>query len=170
MLRKKTEQQTVANPLKTQQQLSFESQWKAEESKAEPATSSKPMIASVSEKFVDDEFNDLGRGQFASQLSFDSASFNTNVLESFDQQFSAPFGSRSGIPGLDIAPELEAEVEEEDEPMDIIDLDDEQDYLPDDKSFLSDPPPMPNFKKPKRLVVMIGELLNKPGRDRRPNK
>lgn len=205
MQRKKGDQKMTANPLKTQQQLSFESQWKTEEPKpAQPAlpptiqasTSKAPIPTPETESFAEDEteFSDArNMNNFASKafhsspsvarqskpdtsVPFKSQSVDNfssqesfDLLGSFGQKLDTPFNSRGEIPGLDIAP-LQEEEEEEDQPMDIIDLDEDQDYLPEDKTFLSDPPPMPKFDKSNRRVIKIGEILDMPGRNYRPNK
>jgi hypothetical protein len=77
--------------------------------------------------------------------------------------FHRNINSRNEIPGLDLQPQY-------DEPMELIDLDEDQDYLPEDDFFMSNPPPVPSFKRPNRIVVDISNILDHPGRNNRPNR
>lgn len=103
----------------------------------------------------------------------DNMSFNHSLPPRDFNPFgeSLPFGdpneyyeeesSRFVIPGLSY---------EEETPFDFGDDEDDQEYLPEDETFLSDPPPMPKFNTRPNPLVEIGELLDLPGRKTRPKQ
>jgi hypothetical protein len=171
MLKKKLEQQVASNPVKTQQQLNFESQWKADPSTENPSSSTKTHAPLSSEKFTEEGQAEFSLYSSDSRFKPESSDKqNLTLVDSFE--VISPFdlaSSRRAIPGLDIEPEMDLE-SEVDIPMDVVELDEDRDYLPEDKTFISDPPPMPSFSKTNRQLMKISELLDEPGRYRRPKK
>lgn len=162
--------------------------------------SSKPIVVPppavvVAEKFYDDSFEDAhiksfeqipgkSQNQFgegssqsvprhsrqntsqypsSSNKSFDHAlpQIEINPFKGFEGN---PFVTHNAIPGLEY---------EEETPMDFYEVDDEdddQDYLPEDDFYLSDPPPLPNFQHKDNQTIDICDVLDPPGRHKRPHR
>lgn len=163
MQKKKKEQQLVANPPKTVEQQNFESQWKAgdpqnEDKKVDvpmPSTS-KPLMPpppSDPREFTDDCYD--GIEQFGSPEP---------IVESFNSERVWPaICVNSNIPCLDFAVEEPKPKPESDIP--IIDLDPEENVAEPEE-----PPPLATFRAFKRQVIGIKDLIEEPGRSKRPEK
>lgn len=159
MQKKKKDQQQLTNSVKTAEQEKFESQWNSgdpqNEKKAEtptPSTSKSSLPEPVNpESFKDDCYDEIKH--------FESLEA---VGESFNSVRIWP-SRNDGIPCLDLAPEPPKPKPAYEIP--IIDLD-ADDVVID----LSNPPPLPMCKSYNREVVKIEDILDEPGRSKRPEK
>lgn len=148
------------NPPKTDEQLKFESQWKAGGSQNEGQ--SKSVEVSDHQSMQTNKLPALPQDR--------NDSFHFNSFEDM-QNFSdlsdfSNLNSGGGIiPGLDLPLEPEPAQIEQNDDENLIDLDLEENLV-DPKET---PPPLPQFfsSKSRRPMIDISEILDQPGRSKR---
>lgn len=179
MQKKKLTQQQMTNPVKTAEQLQFESQWKAgtpstttQEESHRPADPTPPASSrDLGQNPEPDMAEDMDFSEDVNEDCFEDASYNFQ-RPSRPQLAYAPLDisfNRNFIPGLDLPPIEPPRPPKPQEENIELDADEEEDTV--SYSPPTEPPPLPKFTpKVKRIVKDISEYLDEPGRSSRPEK